>query len=59
MANTPIIGVRVPITIQRELRAVASSRGLSLSAFMREVAMAALAEQTIEDQLGTEAGADA
>ncbi len=59
MANTPMVGVRVPVTIQRELRAVASSKGLSLSAFMREAALAALADQTIVDQLEMDASTDA
>ena len=46
-----MVGIRVPKTLQREIRAVASSKGLSLSAFMREAALAALADQTIVDQL--------
>ena len=59
MANTPMVGVRVPITMQKELRAVASSRGLSLSAFMREAALAALAHQAIDDHLGARTTIDA
>ena len=59
MANTPMVGVRVPETIQKELRAVASARGLSLSAFMREAALAALADQAIDDHLGTRTAIDA
>ena len=59
MANTPIVTVRVPKTLQRELRAVATSKGLSLSEFMREASLAALADQTIADQLGMDTSADA
>ena len=59
MANSPMVGIRVPKTLQREIRAVASSKGLSLSAFMREAALAALADQTIVDQLEMDASADA
>ena len=59
MANTPLLGIRVPINIQRELRAVAASKGVSLSEFMREAALAALADQAISDQLSAADTSDA
>ena len=50
MANTPMVGVRVPEALQKELRDVAAARGVSLSEFFREAALAALIDHQLGDQ---------
>lgn len=50
MANTPMIGVRVSEPLQKELRAIAAARGVSLSELFREAALATLVDHRLCDQ---------